>query len=180
MKLSHATAALLIALCLLLACSSKSNANVSAKDAVEQALHQSGFHDIKVDEDKDKRLITLTGDVHDDALRMQAGTVAQAAAPGWSIANQIALKPAGAEGKAADISKNIDEAIEHTYKAALIGNHLDKAGIHFSAKNGVLTLTGNVDDPDTRTKAEALGKTVPNVREVVNKLDVKHQPATTR
>ena len=44
----------------------------------------------------------------------------------------------------------------------------------------MLTLTGNVDDPDTRTKAEALGKTVPNVREVVNKLDVKHQPATTR
>ena len=147
--------------------------NLSAKDAVTNALHQAGYKDLSVDEDRDKRLLTLHGNLADDAAVSRAGQLAASAAPGWAISNQIGIRPKGAEHQAAAVTSNIDTAIEHTYQATLISNQMDKAGIHFASNNGVLTLTGTVDTPQDRTRAEQLARTIPNIREVVNKLDVK-------
>lgn len=149
------------------------NRNVSMKDAVSNALHQAGYKDLSVDEDRDKRLLTLHGNLADDAEVSRAGQLAAGAAPGWAISNQIGIRPKGAEHQAAAVTSNIDTAIEHTYKATLISNQMDKAGIHFASNNGVLTLTGTVDTPQDRARAEELARTIPNIREVVNKLDVK-------
>ncbi len=150
----------------------------SVKATVENSIQQAGVQDISVAEDRDKKVITLKGNVPDEAQKSQAEQAATAAAPGWVVANEIGVRPAGAEGDAKSISSNIDDAIEKNYKAALVANNLENAGIHFGARNGVLTLDGKVATPQQREEAQKLAATVPNVGQVVNKLEVKNQPAT--
>ena len=151
----------------------------SVKDQVTNSIRQAGMPDVSVDEDKARRLVTLTGNVKDEGVKQQATQLAQNNAPGWAVSNEIAVLPQGDESAAKSIAGNLDDAIEKTYKATLISNRLDKEGIRFHAKNGVLTLTGTVDNPDVRQQAQTLAATVPNCAQVVNKLDVKHQTATT-
>ena len=55
----------------------------------------------------------------------------------------------------------------------IIANRLEKQHISFDAKNGVLTLKGDVDTSAQRQQVEKLASTVPNVQQVVNELDVK-------
>ena len=55
----------------------------------------------------------------------------------------------------------------------IIANRLEKQHIRFDAKNGVLTLKGDVDTPGQRQQVEKLAASVPNVQQVVNELDVK-------
>ncbi len=143
------------------------------KDAVSKALQQAGFNDIRVDEDRDKGVITLNGRVRSPELKAHAEEVAKAAAPGKVVSNQLSIEPVDQESAAKKIESNVDDAIDKSYKAALIANHLDSEGIHFEVKNGVLTLTGRVKTDDIRAQAEKLGTSVPNVSQVVNKLDVK-------
>jgi osmotically-inducible protein OsmY len=151
----------------------------SVKAQVRNSLDQAGMKDVNVDEDRGRRLVTLTGNVKDVGVRQQAMELAQNNAPGWAVANEIAVLPQGDEGPAKKIAGNIDDAIEKTYKATLIANRLDDEGIRFHSKNGVLELNGTVDNPNIRQQAQTLAATVPNVAQVVNKLDVKHQTATT-
>ena len=61
---------------------------------------------------------------------------------------------------------------DKNYKAALISNGLDKQSIHFSAKNGVITLKGKVKNQQQRQQAEQVAASVPNVAQVVNELDI--------
>jgi osmotically-inducible protein OsmY len=89
------------------------------------------------------------------------------------VANQISIEPEGQESAARKIEGNIDEAIEKTYESTLIANHMDNDGIKFKSKNGLLTLDGTVKTADIRTSAEQLGRTIPHVTQVVNKIDVK-------
>jgi osmotically-inducible protein OsmY len=49
---------------------------------------------------------------------------------------------------------------------------LDKQHIRFDAKNGVLTLKGSVKTPIERNRAEQLAQATPNVRQVLNQIDV--------
>ncbi len=168
-----------IALCFAAACSNNNRRNASVKDQVSNSLHQAGMHDVSVDEDQGRRLVTLTGNVKDEGLKDQATQLAQNAAPGWAVSNEIGVLPQGDEHDAKAVAGNIDGAIEKTYKATLIANRLDGAGIHYGSKNGVLTLTGTVDNPVVRDQAQKLASTVPNVTQVVNKLDVRHQTAQT-
>ncbi len=162
------------------ACSSnRSNQPTAAnndKQAVEKSLDQAGFNDIKVDWDKDKKVLTLNGRVRSPELKAKAGEVAQASAPGEVVSNQLSIEPVDVEAKAKKIEKNLDESIEKDYKAVLIANKLDDQRIRFHSKNGVLTLDGKVKTMDQRAQAEKLATTVPNVGQVVNKLDVEQKP----
>lgn len=163
-------------LALALACSSNRNPQQrSDKQAVEKSLEQAGFNDIRVDWDKDKRVISLNGRVRSPELKEKAGQVAQQAAAGEVVSNQLSVEPVDNESAAKSIEKNVDDAIEKNYKAALVANHLDNQRIRFHAKNGVLTLDGKVKTTDQRADAEKLATTVPNVQQVVNKLDVERK-----
>jgi osmotically-inducible protein OsmY len=72
------------------------------------------------------------------------------------------------------MESNLDDGIENNYKAALLSKGLDKQSIHYKVKNGVLTLTGSVQNAQQREEAAQLASRVPNVRQVVNQLDVRH------
>jgi hyperosmotically inducible protein len=50
--------------------------------------------------------------------------------------------------------------------------------VKYSAKNGVLTLTGEVNSQQLRDQAQQLAAAVPNVQQVVNEIQVKNQKAT--
>lgn len=65
------------------------------KNAVYQALNQNKIYSIAVAQDRDKGVITLSGIVGNNASKEQAQTIAQNAAPGYSIENNIRVENAG-------------------------------------------------------------------------------------
>lgn len=162
---------LLAALFVSVSCN-RADAN-SYKDAVSRALEQADLKGVTVSEDRDKNTITLGGKLHSDDAKNRAGEVAKSAAPGRLIANEVSVQPVGEESEARAVTSNLDDAIEKDYKAALISSHLDKQHIRYAASNGVLTLNGTVQNTGQKQEAEKLAGKVPNVKEVVNQLDVK-------
>ena len=164
-----------------IACSSDPRANntdntpndVSYKDAAKNALEQADLKDVTVDEDRDKNTITLGGTVHSENAKQQAAEVAKAAAGNRIIANEVTVRPVGTESEAKTISSNLDSGIEKNFKAALVSRGLDKQHIRFDAKNGVLTLKGRVDSLEQRQEAQQVAASVPNVRQVLNEIEVK-------
>jgi osmotically-inducible protein OsmY len=51
--------------------------------------------------------------------------------------------------------------------------------VKYEVKNGVVTLTGEVNSEDKRARAEKMATGVPNVTQVVNNLQVKNQKASS-
>jgi osmotically-inducible protein OsmY len=172
-KTSILSALLLFTLAFLPACSNTQKAAQQVRDNVSRRLDQAGLKDVKVDTDADKKVVMLNGKVKTPEDKDRAASVAQGEANGWVVANQISIEPEGQEAAARKIESNIDEAIEKTYESTLIANHMDKDGIRFKSKNGLLTLDGTVKSPDLRASAEQLGRTVPHVTQVVNKIEIK-------
>src|SRR5215813_5912000 len=163
--------ALLLALCI--GCS-QNKANVpDLKDHVSKALESGGYKDISVDVNNDKQLVTLRGDVKSQEDKDRVEQIARESGGGYIVSNEVGIRPEGVEKEAKNIDKNVDAAIEKEFKAVLIANRLDNQHIRYSAKNGVLTLKGKVNDMAVREKAEKLAASVPNVQQVVNELDVK-------
>ena len=145
----------------------------SEADAVKNALKQADLKDVTVSDDADKNTITLGGTVHSDEAKQRAADVAKSAAGNRQIANEISVQPVGNESQARSIASNRDDAIEDNYKAELLSRRLDKESIHYKAKNGVLVLTGTVKNPEQKQKAYELARKVPNVRQVVNQIEVR-------
>jgi hyperosmotically inducible periplasmic protein len=51
--------------------------------------------------------------------------------------------------------------------------------IKYEVKNGVVTLTGEVNSQARRAQVKNVASAVPNVQQVVNELQVKDQKATS-
>jgi osmotically-inducible protein OsmY len=166
------TLVFLTATALLMASLACSN-NVSYKDSVQKALEQADLKDVKVSEDRDKNTITLGGVLHSEEAKAKAADVAKTAAESRVIANEISVQPVGEETKAKDEASALDDGIEKNYKAALISSELEKQSINYSAKNGVLTLTGKVHTTGQRQQAQQLAAAVPHVQQVLNQIEVK-------
>jgi len=64
--------------------------------AVYAALNKSDLRSVMVKEDRLSGVLTLTGIVTNPTLKSQAATIAQQAAPGYRIADQIQVKSLGA------------------------------------------------------------------------------------
>jgi osmotically-inducible protein OsmY len=77
------------------------------------------------------------------------------------------------------MNSDLDQGIGKNLHAALIQNKLQKV-VKYDVKNGVVTLTGEVNSSDRRAFAEKVATGVPNVQQVVNNLQVKNQKATSR
>jgi hyperosmotically inducible protein len=178
------TAAIFLAGLLIMAvavgCSKQSAKGPAMKDQVEQALKQNGMDKVNVDEDRDKGVITLKGEVPSDDQKMRVQQIAEKAAPGRVVANEIAIRPPGYESEAKKIESNTDDAIESNFKAAVVAHKWDNQHIRSDAKNGVLTLKGDVDTPQQRSEVEKVAAGIPGVTQVVNELDVKGKKTTSQ
>jgi len=149
-------------------------AHPDEKSAVTNAMSSNNLSDVSVSQDQDKGVMTLTGNVASAEQKSQAEALAKQAAPDYTIANEIGVRPPGAESQAKAVDSNLDSAIEDNFKASLKANkHLDDQSIDYSAKNGTLTLKGSVKTAAQKAEAEKLAKKVPNVTQVVNEIEVK-------
>jgi hyperosmotically inducible protein len=166
------------ALTVVLGCSERKT-GADVKGDVERALNQAGLKSVNVSQDRDKGVITLTGDVQTEADKQRAEEIAKSRARSAVVANEIGVRPSGFESEAKKVDSNFDAAIEKNLEALLIGRKLDK-GITYSAKNGVVTLSGDVNSIERRNELEHLAASVPNVKQVVNELQVKEMKATSR
>lgn len=145
---------------------------------VETALSQAGFEDVDVSQDQERGIVTLSGEVDTDADRQRAEQTARSAAGDMIVANEIAVRPQGMEDQAETVATNQDDAIESNFEAALAQRQIEQ-DVDFEANNGVLRLSGEVDSPELRRELEELAANVPNVRQVVNEIQVSERQAST-
>ena len=146
---------------------------------IRHALDQAGLKDVRVSQDRVKAVVSLTGDVATDADKSRAETIAHSIAGDQVVSNEIGVRPNGDKSTARKVDSDLDSAVDKNLDAMLVQHRL-KDNVRYDVKNGVVTLKGNVASEVQRTSVEKLAKNVPNVKEVVNELDVKTQRATTR
>src|SRR6202045_3627354 len=156
-------------------CSSNKSPDVT--DNIRKSLDQAGFKDVSVSEDRDKGVVTLTGSVPTESDKQQAESIAKSSAPSLVVADQISVRPPGNESEAKTVDSDLDKAIEKNLDATLVKHRLKK-NVKYDVKNGVGTLTGAVPSQTRRAQVEKLAASVPNVKQVVNELEVKGQKAT--
>jgi hyperosmotically inducible periplasmic protein len=144
---------------------------------IRKSLDQAGYKDVSVSQDRDKGVVTLTGHVPADGDKAQADQLAKSMAGDQVVADEIIVLPPGGVSAAKSINSDVDKSIEKLVDATLIQNHLHDS-VKYSAKNGVVTLTGNVNSQQVRDQAQQLISSVPNVQQVVNEIQVKDQKAT--
>src|SRR5450432_463066 len=162
----------------LLGCNDTPPKSPDVTDTIRKSLDQSGYKDVSVSQDRDKGVVTLTGNVPTESDKAQAESIAKSAAGSQVVANQIAVRPPGDESAAKTVASDLDKGIEKNLDAALVQRKMDK-GVSYDVKNGVVTLKGDVGSQGRRSSIEQIAKGVPNVNQVVNELQVKAQKATS-
>jgi hyperosmotically inducible protein len=168
----------LFAIGIVVGCSRFSTKSPDVSGSIRKSLDQAGLKDVSVSQDRDKGIVTLSGQVVSGDQKEQAESLAKSIAGAQVVANQIAVLPVGAEKETKAMNSDLDQGIEKNLDAALIQNKMQQ-DVKYSVKNGVVTLSGEVNSPDNRTFAEKVATGVPNVQQVVNNLQVKNQKATS-
>jgi hyperosmotically inducible periplasmic protein len=167
---------LAVALTTSLACSDRRAPDVTGD--VRHALERAGLNDVRVSQDRDKGVVTLSGNVKSDEDKMRAESVAKSVAGNEVVANEIGVRPAGDESTARKVASDLDSGIDKNLSATL-EEHKLKNDVHYDVNNAVVTLKGNVRSQSQRDSVQRLAEQVPNVKQVVNELEVKDQKATS-
>ena len=176
LRLSVAILALL-AVGILAGCSGTTK-SPDVSDSIRKSLDQAGFKDVIVSQDRDKGIVTLGGKVTSENDKSQAESLTKSLAGTQVVADQIAVIPVGIEKEAKTVNSDLDDGIEKNLDAALIQNKMHD-NVKYDVKSGVVTLTGEVSSQSRRDQAEKVAASVPNVKQVVNDLQVKNQKATS-
>jgi hyperosmotically inducible periplasmic protein len=167
----YATAAVLAALLVFAGCEKATHPDEKA--AVTNSLNSNNLSAVSVSQDRDKGVITLSGNVASQDVKNQAETLAKQAAPDYAISDEIGVRPPE-QANAGAVASDLDSAIEDNFKAEVKAHeNLNDQSIRCSAKNGTLVLKGTVKTAAQRHEAEKLAKHIPNVQQVVNEIEVK-------
>jgi hyperosmotically inducible protein len=159
-------------------CSGTATKSPDIADNIRKSLDQAGFKDVTVSQDRDKGIVTLSGPVASDNDKLQAESLAKSLAGAQVVANQIVVLPTGMEKNAKTVNSDLDQGIEKNLDAALIQNKMHD-DVKYKVKSGVVTLTGEVSSQNKRDQADQVATKVPNVKQVVNDLQVKNQKASS-
>jgi hyperosmotically inducible protein len=165
-----------MALAITLACTNTKAPDVT--DNIRQALDSAGLSDVHVSQDRDKNVVTLKGDVATDGDKARAEAIAKSQAGSAVVADEIGVRPRGDEGTAKKVDSELDSGIDKNLEAMLVQHKMNRA-VHYDVNNGVVTLKGDVPSQGQRSNVEKLAQQVPNVKQVVNELEVKNQRATS-
>jgi osmotically-inducible protein OsmY len=163
----------------LISCSPAGQKSADVEPAIRNSLNQAGLENVSLSQDRDKGVVKLSGRVATEADKERAESIAKGQAAGQVVANEIEVVPPAAEHDAKAINEDLDKSIEKDLDASLTRNGMRRS-VKDSVTNGVVTLTGNVPSQKERTRVEKIASEVPHVKQVVNKLDVKNQKATSR
>jgi hyperosmotically inducible protein len=167
----------LLAAGILVGCSSTA-ASPDVSDSIRKSLDQAGFKNVSVNQDRDKGIVTLGGQVASENDKSQAESLAKALAGAQVLADQIAVVPVGVEKDARAVNSDLDKGIEKNLDAALIQNKMHD-NVRYEVKSAVVTLTGEVNSQYKRDNAGTVATSVPNVKQVVNDVQVKNQKASS-
>jgi hyperosmotically inducible protein len=159
-------------------CSTTSSKSPDVSASLRKSLDQAGFKSISISQDRDKGVVVLTGHVPSENDKSQAESMAKSIAGDQVVSDQILVIPPGAESDTKAMNSDLDKGIANNLDAALIQNALQKS-VKYDVKNGVVTLTGEVNSQPKATQAGTIASAVPNVLQVVNELQVKDQKATS-
>ncbi len=176
-KLYLLSATLSVAL-ITLSCATAPTQSADVKDSLKQSLDLANLKDVTVAQDRTKGVVTLGGHVNAESDKAQAASIAKSIAGEQVVANEIAVIPPDNAADAKQFNSALDNGIESNLKAALISRKLQDI-VKFSVKNNVVTLSGEVSSQQLRSQTETLASEVPNVKQVVNELQVKGQKATS-
>jgi hyperosmotically inducible protein len=149
-------------------------AHPDEKSAVTNSLNTNNLSNVSVSQDRDKGVMPLTGDVPSGDAKAQAENLVKQAAPDYTVADEIGVRPPDDKSQASAVSSNLDSAIEDNFKASINAHRsLDDQSINYTAKNGTLVLKGTVKTAAQKREAADLARHVPNVQQVVNEIEVK-------
>jgi hyperosmotically inducible protein len=168
----------LLAIGAMLGCSGASAKSPDVSDNIRNSLDQAGFKNVSVKDDRDKGVVTLGGNVTSENAKSQAESLAKSMAGAQVVADEIAVIPVGVEEDAKAVNSDLDKGIEENLDATLIQNKMHN-NVKYEVKSGVVTLSGEVNSQDKRDNAEKVATNVPNVKQVVNDLQVKDQKASS-
>jgi hyperosmotically inducible protein len=125
----------------------------------------------QIDVDTFKGTVQLNGFVDTAASKERAGEVARHTKGVTKVENNLAVKTDGARSAGGVVD---DAAITAKVKAALIGDPRTKAHqVNVETRDGVVQLSGFVDNSEAKSTAEELARNVDNVKSVDNELSVK-------
>jgi len=167
-----------LAIALTLACSDRPPKAPDVTGDIRHALDQAGLSDVSVSQDRDKSVVTLTGKVGTDDDKARAESITRSIAGAEVVSNEIGVRPSGQESTAKKVDSDLDTGIDKNLEAMLIQHKLHRE-VNYNVTNGVVTLKGNVTSQWQRASVEKMAEQVPNVKQVVNELEVKHQKATS-
>ena len=168
----------LLAVGILSGCSQTSTKSPEVSDNIRKSLDQAGFKNVSVSQDREKGVVTLGGKVASENDKSQAELLAKSLAGSQVVADQIAVIPVGIENAAKTVNADLDDGIEKNLDAALIQNNMHD-DVKYAVKSNVVTLSGEVNSQSKRDQAERVAASVPNVKQVVNDLQVKNQKASS-
>jgi hyperosmotically inducible protein len=180
MKIPKTISIVLIAfaISLTVACSEKPSKAPDVTSDIRHSLDQAGLTDVSVSQDRDKSVVTLTGNVGNDDDKTRAESIARSIAGTEVVSNEIGVRPSGDQATAKKVDSDLDSGIDKNLEAMLVQHKL-KSDVKYDVTNGVVTLKGDVPSQAQRTSVEKMAEQVPNVKQVVNELEVKHQKATS-
>lgn len=167
----------LLALGSMLGCSASAK-SPDVSDSIRKSLDQAGLKSVSVSQDLDQGIVTLGGQVTSENDKSRAESLAKSFAGTQVVADQIAVIPVGVEKEAKAMNSDLDQGIEKNLDAALIQNKMHDS-VKYEVKSAVVTLTGEVNSEEMRSRAETVAAAVPNVQQVVNDLQVKNQKASS-
>ncbi len=168
----------LLAIGATLGCSGASAKSPEVSDSIRTSLDQAGLKNVSVRQDRDKGVVTLGGTVATENDKAQAESLAKPLAGTQVVANEIAVVPVGVETDAKAVNSDLDKGIEENLDAALIQNKMHE-NVRYDVKSGVVTLSGEVNSQSKRDNAATVATNVPNVKQVVNDVQVKDQKASS-
>src|ERR1700752_1299626 len=145
---------------------------------IRHALNEGGLNDVSVSQDRDKGVVTLGGKVRTGDDKARAESIAKSIPGNEVVSNQIGVRPNGDEGTAKRVDSDLDSGIDKNLDAMLVQHKL-KNDVRYDVSNGVVTLKGTVPSQDRRSSVQKLAEQVPNVKQVVNELEIKHQRASS-
>ncbi|MGA3050205.1 MAG: BON domain-containing protein [Terracidiphilus sp.] len=168
----------LLSMGMIMGCQRSTGLSPDVSSSIRKSLDQAGLKQVSVSQDRDKGIVTLGGQVANASDKSQAESLATNLAGGQVVADQIAVIPLGGGSDAKAVNSDLDQGIEKNLDAVLIQNNLHKH-VSYAVKNGVVTLTGEVNSDTERTGAEKLAAGVPNVQQVVNDIQTKNRKASS-
>jgi osmotically-inducible protein OsmY len=148
------------------ACSSGPNPT----DNVTKALRAASFNEVTVDWDRSARIAHLKGTVDRSTDRQRAEEVANAAiGQDGRVLNEITIKGLN-EKTAGNLDAQIKDQLKDMAKNDPILRDRD---LSFEVNNGVVTVKGDVQTADEKTKVTELVRAAPGVKDMANAVEIK-------